>query len=123
MTLKYHSYVNKIVIRWDDGVIHACTSLYDADVQKSGPTIIEIATRFVIFYKPDKGSLCRGNKATEYGHKMKLNMERDVLQKYGGIKIEHPSLTAYVQHKFMVGSPDSVAQLNGESTRRRTHFT
>ena len=80
----------------------------DADVWKSGPTIIEIATRFVIFYKPDKGSLCRGNNATEYGHEMKLNVERDVLKKYGGRKIEHTSLTAHVQHKFMAGSPDSV---------------
>ena len=54
---------------------------------------------------------------------MELNIERDVLQKYGGIKIEHPSLTAHVQHKFMAGSPNSVAKLNGESKRRQKHFT
>ena len=54
---------------------------------------------------------------------MELNIERDVLQKYGGIKIEHPSLTAHAQHKFMARSPYSVAKLNGESKRRKKHFT
>ena len=45
---------------------------------------------------------------------MESNIEKDVLQKYDGIKIEHTSLTAHVQHKFMAGSPDGVAELNGQ---------
>ena len=45
---------------------------------------------------------------------MESIIEKDVQQKYEGIKIQHPSLTAHAEHKFMAGSPDGVAEWNGE---------
>ena len=56
-----------------------------------------------------------GNEATRYGHDMEAKIEKDVILKYPGIKIEHPSLTADKKHKFLAGSPDGIANLNNEN--------
>ena len=61
---------------------------------------------------------------------MKLNMERDVLQKYGGIKIEHPSsrvewrnykapYTLYLEEKPAIDASFLTTDTKGQTTLKR----